>query len=190
MKLISLGTSEIQLELTNEQKRKAMQALSLHHLGNIHANEYRNGKCVPKYPERETPEFVDAAYSMPRNLSVNADLFFDPQTGLKSFTVYFVQSTPAYQGQCTHFVSLELEKAESAAVTLMRSGEERLWKYHEFEVVAVPLNQVNEDSLPEWSVISFYHPKPLSGRRQLQWDSVEIAPSIWRSTPKDLEVRE
>lgn len=105
-------------------------------------------------------------------------------------TVYLVQSTPDYQGQCTHFASLELKKAEAAAVELMRSGEERFWKYHKFEVIAVPLNQINADSLPEWTVISYYHTEALFERRQLEWDSVEIAPGIWRSTSKLVEARD
>ncbi len=95
-------------------------------------------------------------------------------------TVYLVQSTPDYQGQFTHFASLEFEKAEASTIQIMREQD-----VYYLEIIAVPLEQINASKfeMPVWQSVGAYRNR--EPRVNLnKFDTIEIAPGIWKSVPQ------
>jgi hypothetical protein len=95
--------------------------------------------------------------------------------------IYLVQSTPDYQGQFTHFASLEFEKAEAAAIKILQTQDENYLK-----IIAVPLDKINATSseIPKWKVMGVYRTWTESNAKVL---AVKIASGIWKTTPREPE---
>lgn len=81
IQLVSLGVSELHLELSYQQSALAMRASNLYYLGDEVANEFLNGKYVSKYPHLETPEFKEATHALHRTTTVTVEVFLNPATG-------------------------------------------------------------------------------------------------------------
>jgi len=56
--------AKIQLLNTEQQKELLRSWINTYYLGTTKVNKMKNGKMVPRFPGKETPEFTDAHYAI------------------------------------------------------------------------------------------------------------------------------
>jgi hypothetical protein len=99
--------------------------------------------------------------------------------------IYLVQSTPDYEGQLTHFATLEFEKAEAAAIKIMQG-----MNIDYLEIFAVPLEIINvhESEMPQWESMGVY--RTFEPRDDIRTLTVEVVPGVWKSTSREPTLEE
>ena len=60
--------------LNYQQLQKARAAINLHYLGDAECNHYVDGRCIAKYPEKETQELKDAHFMVNMGFSVKVTI--------------------------------------------------------------------------------------------------------------------
>lgn len=74
---------DVDVSLTEQQKRLLRESCNLHHLGDKEANKWDDErKCfVAKYPDKETPELKEAHWQINAGRKIGLTLTFDEVTG-------------------------------------------------------------------------------------------------------------
>lgn len=67
----------VTIHLSKEDELKLQKFINLHYLGDENANELVDGVFVPKYPEKETPEFKDAVWKIAGGYTAFLSVEFD-----------------------------------------------------------------------------------------------------------------
>ncbi len=68
---------DVDVRLSHDQQQELFRYLNLHYLGDIHCNELVNGFYVPKYLEKETPQFKEASRMASVTQSHRVKVIFD-----------------------------------------------------------------------------------------------------------------
>lgn len=83
----------VDLHLSDNCLEVLRRQLNRKHLGDENCNIKRNGRLVPKYPEKETEEFRNAHYNLSRHYEKEVELEFDDSTG-KLINAKFINIKP------------------------------------------------------------------------------------------------
>lgn len=83
MKVLHRFKKTIEVHLDRDEREKAVRLLNLHYLNdeecNVQVDKKGDGYYMPKYPEKETLEFLNSHYNAARayGMSININLMED-----------------------------------------------------------------------------------------------------------------